>query len=112
MIIIGTRPIRTGTIVTIKPGTYWIDGDLTLDDGATLQCPACVNGAGVTVILTTAGNVSLGSNAVLKLSAPNSGTFKGLVLVQDPNGLPASFSVGPNAALAGLVYFSAIGSHL
>jgi len=121
--ISGGLSFKGGT-VNLLPGTYWItDGDLVLQNGsgATLQCPTCTNGgAGVTVILTTAqvkngtvGTVNLGSNANLNLNPPNTGTFAGMVLIQDSNGLPAgttidtSFSTKANATetLSGLVYF-------
>jgi len=57
--------------------------------------------------------VNLGSNANLNLNPPNTGTFAGMVLIQDSNGLPAgttidtSFSTKANATetLSGLVYF-------
>ena len=72
------------------------------------------------MILTTAqskngtvGTVTLGSNADLDLNAPSTGTFAGLVLIQDSNGLPTGttinspFSAKANATetLTGLVYF-------
>ena len=111
--ISGGLSFKGGT-VNLSPGTYWItDGDLVLQNGsgATLQCPTCTNGgAGVTVILTTAkskngtvGTVTLGSNANLNLNPPTTGTFAGMVLIQDSNGLPAgtaidtSFSTKANA---------------
>jgi len=117
--ISGGLAIKNGT-VNLSLGTYWItDGNLDLQNGssrATLQCPSCTNGgAGVTVILTTAqvsggtvGAVTLGSNANLNLNAPSSGTFKGLVLIQDSNGLPAAPSnaqANATETLTGLVYF-------
>ena len=109
--------------MNLTPGTYWItDGDLTLGPGGgTLQCPTCTpGGAGVTVILTTAqasngtvGALILDSQANLTLNAPSSGTFKGIVLVQDSNGLPAQTTINTSSTakanatetLNGLVYF-------
>ena len=122
MQISGGLKIKGGT-VNLSPGTYWItDGDLTLGSGGgTLQCPTCSNGgAGVTIILTTAqpsggtvGTLTLNSLAVLNLNAPSSGTFAGMVLIQDSNGLPAGTTINsPSNAqanstetLSGLVYF-------
>jgi hypothetical protein len=56
---------------------------------------------------TNVGNPPAAPN----FNAPNSGTFKGLLFVQDSNGLPAgttwhsgTFQGGPNAVLNGLVY--------
>ncbi|MGB9645652.1 MAG: Tad domain-containing protein [Stellaceae bacterium] len=116
--------IKNGT-VNLAPGTYWLtDGDLDLENGsgATLECTACTpGGAGVTIILTTAnakngkvGTLTLGSNANLNLSAPGSGTFAGLVLIQDSNNLPpgttytsttSNAQANATESLNGLVYF-------
>jgi Flp pilus assembly protein TadG len=114
-----------GGITNLSPGTYWItDGDLTLGPGGggtTLTCPTCTNGgAGVTIILTTAkpgtgkvGTVNLDSLANLNLNAPSTGTYKGLVLIQDSNNPPAGTTIDTNntmkanatETLSGLVYF-------
>jgi Flp pilus assembly protein TadG len=122
--ISGGLSFKGGT-VNLSPGTYWItDGDLTLGPGGggtTLTCPTCTNGgAGVTVILTTAkpgtgtvGTVNLNSLANLNLNAPNTGTYKGLVLIQDSNNPPAGTTIDTNntlqanatETLSGLVYF-------
>jgi Flp pilus assembly protein TadG len=112
------------TTVNLAPGTYWItDGNLILDSNSVLECTACVpGGAGVTIILTTGqtsggtvGNVTQQSNAVVdSLNAPGSGTFAGLLLIQDSNGLPtgttftsggSTFQGTPGQTLDGLVYF-------
>jgi hypothetical protein len=123
MQISGGLTIKNG-VVNLSPGTYWItDGDLVLANGtgATLECTSCTNGgAGVTIILTTAsasggtvGTLTLGSNAVLNLNAPSSGSFAGMVLIQDSNGLPTGTTIDNPAnaqanateTLSGLVYF-------
>jgi hypothetical protein len=125
--ISGGLTIKNGTITLSSPGTYWItDGDLVLQNGkpATLNCPSCTpGGAGVTVILTTAkagggqvGTLTLGSQANLNLNAPSTGTFAGLALIQDSNGLPSGTTYttnpdtvsgqgNPTETLNGLVYF-------
>jgi hypothetical protein len=112
-----------GQTVNLSPGTYWItDGDLSLGPGGgTLECTTCSpGGAGVTVILTTTqpsggtvGTLTLNSLANINLSAPSSGTFAGMVLIQDSNGLPPNTTINsPGNAQAnateklnGLVYF-------
>jgi hypothetical protein len=118
-----------GTTVNLSPGTYWItDGDLALNSGATLKCTACVpGGAGVTIILTTGagvaptpathivGNVTMRGNPTIdSLNAPGSGTYTGLLLIQDSNNLPtgttyttggSTFKGTPGQTLDGLVYF-------
>ena len=111
----------SGTL-NLLPGTYWItDGDLDIKN-STLECTTCVpGGAGVTIILTTAkpsggkvGTLTLGAKGVLNLSAPGSGTFAGLVLIQDSNGLPpgttytsttSNAQANATESLNGLVYF-------
>jgi hypothetical protein len=124
--ISGGLAIKNGAI-HLQPGTYWItDGDLDLQmgSGATLDCPTCTpGGAGVTVILTTAkasggqvGTLTLAANANLNLNAPSTGTFKGLAIIQDSNGLPSGTTYttnpdtvsgqgNPTETLNGLVYF-------
>ena len=124
MQISGRLDIQNGT-VNLSPGTYWItDGDLVLENGspATLTCPTCTpGGAGVTIILTAAsggkvGTLTLGSQASLNLDAPSTGTFAGLAIIQDSNGLPSgtTYTTTPDAVKAqgsatetlnGLVYF-------
>jgi len=79
---------------------------------------------GITIIFTiragtTVGTITGGANTNVgnpptapNFNAPNSGTFKGLLIVQDSNGLPAgttwntspTLQGGPSAALNGLVY--------
>jgi Putative Flp pilus-assembly TadE/G-like len=124
--IVGGLDIKNSA-VNLAPGTYWItDGDLTLEpgNGATLECTTCTpGGAGVTIILTTAkasggqvGTLTLGANANLDLNAPSSGTFAGLAIIQDSNGLPSGTTYttspdmvsgqgNPTETLNGLVYF-------
>jgi len=123
--ICGGLNIKNRT-VNLSPGTYWVtDGDLSLQANGVLECTACnpTTGAGITIIFTivtgtTVGTFTGGSNSAVgnpptapNFNAPNSGTFKGLLFVQDSNGLPAgttwnagTFQGGPNAVLNGLVY--------
>jgi Flp pilus assembly protein TadG len=117
--ISGGWSIQTGQTVDLSPGTYWVTGDLTLQSGAVLKCSSCDNtrGAGVTIILIAytrkVGAVSIASGAMLNLSAPRSGPFAGLVIVQDSNQLPrgttytsshSTIGGNPGASLNGLVY--------
>lgn len=124
-VLAGTQKIK-GVTWDLAPGTYWItDGDLQLGPGggtSLLECTAC-NGTslGVTIIFTTTsgasgtiGAVQMASSGaqIGSLNAPNSGTFKGLLFVQDTVA-GATYSTtgtlqgGPSAALngTGLVYF-------
>jgi hypothetical protein len=114
-------------IVNLSPGTYWVtDGDVSLGAGGILECTLCdpATGAGVTIIFTISTGTTVGgftmqantnvgnpSTAPNFFNAPNSGTFKGLLFIQDSNGLPngtmwndPTFQGGPNTVLNGLVY--------
>jgi hypothetical protein len=73
--------------VMLQGGTYVINGTggLTMNNtGASLSCTGC------TIILTNftdrtrTGNVKI-TGGTLALSAPTTGTYKGLALMQDPN---------------------------
>jgi hypothetical protein len=115
-----------GTTVNLSPGTYWIaDGNLTLNSNATLACPTCNGTSGVTIIFTTTkgaagtiGGITMAANATMgNINAPNSGTFKGLLFVQDTvsgatyplmqNNATATLQGGPNINFVGtgLIYF-------
>jgi Flp pilus assembly protein TadG len=80
--------------------TIWItDDDLSFGPGTgTLECTTCnvSTGVGVTIILTTGGGAPpkvggitmQGSPTINNLNAPDSGIFKGLLVIQDSNNLP------------------------
>jgi hypothetical protein len=118
-------PNGTSTVVNLSPGTYWVtDGDVNLGASGILECMACdpATGVGITIIFTistgtTVGaftmpaNTNVGNPTAPNFNAPNSGTFKGLLFIQDSNGLPngttwndPTFQGGPNTVLNGLVY--------
>ena len=92
-----------------------------MQSGAILKCSSCDNtqGVGVTIILPAqnrkVGAVSIDPNATLNLSAPRTGQFAGLLIVQDSNALPSGTTytskhsiIGGKlgaSSLNGLVYF-------
>ena len=99
--------------VVLSSGTYWVTGNLTVY--GTLQ-----GEGGVTIILTLntqtnkIGALTFASGATINLSAPGSGPFPGIVLIQDSNGLPAGWGYTSTTSridgtagttLNGLVYF-------
>src|SRR5215469_16148891 len=80
-----------GGTYNLSPGTYWItDGNLDIGSNGIVECTAC-NGTnlGVTIIFTAGpankiGTLAMNANATLNpLNAPNSGTFQGVLFVQD-----------------------------
>jgi Flp pilus assembly protein TadG len=88
-----TRLTISGAIYDLSPGTYWItDDDLNVSDTGTLECTHCTGGAGVTIIFTTTGANKIGTikmqpgARITNLNAPNSGTYAGLLFVQDTVG--------------------------
>jgi Flp pilus assembly protein TadG len=109
--------------VDLLPGTYWItNGNLTLGAGAAVTCSTCSGANGVTIILTTrraiggtVGNVRISAAATVTLQSPNSGTFSGLLLIQDSTSAigagvtytsgGSSFDAGSGMHLTGLLYF-------
>lgn len=80
-----------GANVTLNPGVYYLDGgDLKVAGNATLS------GTGVTIVFTSStgskySSASIGSNAIIDLTAPTSGPTAGIVLFGDRN-MPAATS--------------------
>jgi Flp pilus assembly protein TadG len=115
--ISGGTPNATAT-ATVSNGVIWItDGDLALDANGVLECTTCstATGAGVTIIFTagpanTIGAPTMKSNPTIdNLSAPTSGTYASLLMVQDTVAgatytTTAKFYGTPGQSLNGLVY--------
>jgi hypothetical protein len=96
----GTQTIAGGETWNLSHGTYWItDGDLNVS--GTLDCTDCIGGAGVTIIFTTTGANKIGTinmqpgAQITDLNAPNSGSFAGLLFVQNTVG------AGPTSGVLG-----------
>src|SRR5437667_6257251 len=98
--------VGTGASIDLQPGVYYVtEGDLSIASGATVTCTTCGGASGVTIVLTGAsasavGNVQIASGARVTLRAPNSGTFSGLLFIQDPLAIPAGGNT-PDSVLAG-----------
>ena len=113
----GMWTVRSGDTVDLSPGTYWLTGNLTVQKAGTLDCSTCNDalGQGVTIILTTSttggavGNVDISTGAAVTLRAPSSGTFSGILFIQDPlassSGSTNGFEGGSGMKLTGLLYF-------
>lgn len=108
----------TGT-ATLTSGVYFVEG-------GNVSLTGTVTGTGVTLVLTgtspgssSVGTMSLGaSNASINLTAPTSGTYAGMAIIQDPNAAQDTFNGGgncqtncnymqggPNTNITGVVYF-------
>jgi hypothetical protein len=99
-----------GTL-NLQPGTYFIDGG-SLRFGA----QAVVSGEGVTFVLSSSNATSdpasiasldIHAGAVLNLAAPDSGTYKGLLMYMDRRAPLGATSINGNSASSfrGAFYF-------
>jgi hypothetical protein len=80
----GNISVNAGTILTLSPGIYYLNGaNLSVAGNAT------ITGTGVTLVFTGSGNswgtASIGSNANVTLTAPTSGPYQGIVMYGDRN---------------------------
>jgi hypothetical protein len=92
----------TGGNVTFNPGTYIITGGGTAFQ---VNGNATLSGAGVTFILTT-GAVQINGTATLNFSAPNSGTYEGILFFDNaPAGNDSKINGTANSILDGVLYF-------
>jgi len=118
----GGLSVTSKSNVYFTAGTYYIaNGDLVISSDNNVSCSNCTNGAGVTFVLTqTTGNasniggVSISSENNVTLSAPSSGTYKGVLFYQDRNVANGArnatskiFTLSSlnNATLYGAIYF-------
>jgi hypothetical protein len=118
----GGLTVTSRANVYFTAGTYYIaNGDLLIQSDNNVSCSNCTNGAGVTFVLTQTtgrnsdiGGVSITSENNVSLSAPNSGTYKGVLFYQDRrvtagtmNSSSKIFTLSSlnNATLLGAVYF-------
>jgi hypothetical protein len=93
-----------GSTLNLNPGNYYVTGAITGNNGATLL------GSGVFIYLAPGASFTFDKNSVvMNLSAPTSGTYKGVLFFQDrTNTNPIEF--GKNSGdltLSGAVYAKA-----
>lgn len=108
---------QANAVIDLIPGVYYVtNGNFSVGLGATVRCSTCSGAKGVTIVLTTkggtVGTVQISAGAAVTLQAPNSGTFSGILFVQDPQAVPSGsttpdngFEAGPSMKLTGLLYF-------
>ena len=113
-----TQTTAATATATVSNGVIWItDGDLALDSNGVLECTTCnaSTGKGVTIIFTAGpankiGAPTMQSNPTIdNLSAPGSGTYTSLLMVQDTVSgatytTTAQFQGTPGQTLNGLIY--------
>jgi hypothetical protein len=102
--------IGNGANVVMSAGVYVIAGNS--NGGFSVAGGSQVSGTGVTVVLTGSGSnyatASITNGATVNLSAPTTGSTKGLVFFADPNSpsTPGStFGGGSQMTLTGALYF-------
>lgn len=102
----GGISIGSHAVVTMKPGTYIVDGgSLKINSGAV------VAGSGVTFALTGSGTnyatVTINGGASVHLTAPTTGPYTGIAFMQDRNA-PSSgvnkFNGGSGMDIEGIIY--------
>jgi Flp pilus assembly protein TadG len=94
-----------GTL-TMNPGTYYIDGGNFVTNSQSV-----ITAHGVTIILTgtgtSIGQVNMNGGADIEMSAPTSGTYKGILFYKDPNA-PSTyndvFNGGATGSFLGAIY--------
>lgn len=87
--------------VTLSPGVYVVQGDLKINANA------AITGSGVTIFMSGSSTVSMNGNASVKLSAPTSGAYSGVLFYGDRTGIAASstFNGTADSLLTGAIYF-------
>lgn len=96
--------------VNLEPGTYYVDGD-TLSFGSQTE----VTGTGVTFVLTSSNaasnpssiaSLSMNGGAQVRLTAPTTGEYAGLIIYQDPRATNDSPHINGNSSswLDGAIY--------
>jgi Flp pilus assembly protein TadG len=88
----GSITVNAGATLNLSPGIYYLDGaNLNVAGNAT------ITGTGVTLVFTGSGSnwgtASIGSNAIVNLTAPTSGNTQGIVMYGDRN-MPAGTAFG------------------
>jgi uncharacterized membrane protein len=86
--------------VTLDPGVYVIDGGTFK-----VNANAVVAGSGVTIYLINGANLSINGNSQVNLSAPTTGTYKGMVIMSDRSNSAAITINGNNSSsMTGAIY--------
>ncbi|WP_419695632.1 pilus assembly protein TadG-related protein [Mesorhizobium muleiense] len=114
-----TNPCQNGNQSTLQPGTYCrglsLSGSVTLSPGVYViqggdfkaNSNANISGDGVIIYLAGSSGVSMNGTATVKLSAPTSGTYSGVLFYGDRANLAGSnsFNGTADSLLTGVLYF-------
>lgn len=102
----GSITVNAGATLSLSPGIYYLDGaNLSVSGNAT------ITGSGVTLVFTGSGSkwgtASIGSNAIVDLTAPTSGATQGIVMYGDrsmPAGTTFNLTGGGTQNFGGAIY--------
>jgi len=105
--------INNMDVVDFPAGTYIVNGSFTINGGATVcnqSGAGCTVGgadnAGVTFYITNGGTLKINGGADVELSAPNSGTYAGILFYQDRSDTSTAIIDGnSNSYYQGGLYF-------
>jgi Flp pilus assembly protein TadG len=103
----GGFTVSAQSTVNLNPGTYYINGDsFKVNGGGTLT------GSNVTIVLTGSGSdyatMDINGGATVSLSAPTTGDYAGVVIMQDrnaPSNGSNKFNGGSSTEFTGALYF-------
>ncbi|MFO1089114.1 MAG: pilus assembly protein TadG-related protein [Hyphomicrobiales bacterium] len=101
--------------VNLKPGLYYLEGDLKVNANANVSCPTCTSTTGVTFYMAGGSRITMNGNATINLQAPtvagngtNDGSIKGMLFMGDPTNSGGSrnqFNGTANSSMTGNIYF-------
>jgi hypothetical protein len=102
----GSITVNAGATLNLNPGIYYLDGaNLSVAGNAT------ITGTGVTLVFTGSGGswgtASIGSNAIIDLTAPTSGSMQGIAIYGDrnmPAGTAFNLTGGGTQNFGGAIY--------
>lgn len=107
-------PIEISGTAQLTPGVYYLEGgDLDIGAQASVTCPSCTAGNGVTFVFTgspaSIGGPKINGGATVSLIGGSAG-YTGILMYQDPRiSAPGSYTLNGGAGIAteGLYYFPA-----
>jgi Flp pilus assembly protein TadG len=103
--------------LNLAPGIYFLDRSNLSTNNGTINCPLCIAGAGVTIILTSStgsnwSTIHFSGNSTVDLTAPSTGPTAGMVFFQDrntPSSVTDDLTGGAGQKFTGALYFPSVG---